>query len=461
LNDELGLPAMFQNCGSQYHSASLCSRRDLLRLGALSIGGIGGLGLGDVLRLKAAGTSRRSVRSVIFICLPGGPSHLETYDLKPEAPLEYRGEFRPIPTNVAGFDICEHMPLQARIADKLALVRTLQFVEPMQHELEEVFTGYPKSEKRPSFGSVISKFRGTDGRMPSYVSLEYAERVVSYESPQYLGMAHRPLNIAGNDFVHNLTMAYGINRNRFDERRALLATFDDYRRHLDATRDTLPVDPFTSQALDLVSSGRARDAFDLSREDPKLRERYGKADDKFIYIGQEANSVWDSQKFLLALRLAEAGVPVITLRMGLWDHHGNVVSSAGSTIWSGMKTMLPLMDRSIAMLVSDLHDRGLDKEVAVVVWGEFGRTPKISQNGRDHWPEASFALFSGGGMPTGQCIGQTDAKGERSASRPLGPKNVLGTIYHLMGIDPDQKVPDFSGRPQYLLDDGKPIAELV
>jgi hypothetical protein len=455
------LTTMFLNCGSQHHSTNPFSRRDFLRIGALSIGGIGGLGLADVLRLKAAGTTKGSVRSVIFVCLPGGPSHLETYDLKPEAPLDYRGDFRPIPTNVAGFDICEHMPLQTRIADKLALVRSVQFVEPLQHELEEVFTGYPKSEKRPSFGSVISKFRGTDGRMPSYVSLEYAERVVSYESPQYLGMAHRPLNIAGNDFVHNLTMAYGINSARFDDRRALLTTFDDYRERLDAARNRLQADPFTDQALDLVSSGRARDAFDLSREDPKLRERYGNADDKFIYIGQEANSVWDSQKFLLALRLAEAGVPVITLRAGLWDHHGNVVSSVGSTIWSGMKTMLPLMDRSISMLVTDLHARGLDKEVAVVVWGEFGRTPKISQNGRDHWPETSFALFAGGGMKTGQIIGQTDAKGAQPVSRPLGPKNVLATIYHLLGIDAEQKVPDFNGRPQYLLDDCRPIAELV
>ena len=458
---------MFRNCGSRRHSASLFGRRDFLRIGGLSIGGIGGLGLADLLRLKAAATTSGarpttgSIRSVIMVCLPGGPSHLETYDLKPSAPLDYRGEFRPIPTNVTGLDICEHMPLQTSIADKLAVVRTVQFVEPMQHELEEVFTGYPKSEKRPSFGSVISKFRGTDGTMPSYVSLEYAEGLVSYESPQYLGMAHRPLNIAGNDFVHNLRMAQGINKTRFDERRELLATFDDYRRNLDAARDKFTADPFTNQALDLVSSGRARDAFDLSKEDPKLRERYGKSDDKFIYIGREANSIWDSQKFLLALRLAEAGVPVITLRAGLWDHHGNVVSGAGSTIWSGMKTMLPLMDRSISTLVSDLHARGLDKEVAVLIWGEFGRTPKISQSGRDHWPETSFALFAGGGLKTGQIVGATDSKGERPVTRPLGPKNVLATIYHLMGIDAEQKVPDFSGRPQYLLDDGQPIAELL
>ncbi|MBS0261180.1 MAG: DUF1501 domain-containing protein [Planctomycetes bacterium] len=452
---------MFRNCGSHPNSASPLSRRDFLRIGGLSIGGLGGLGLPDLLRLQAAGTARQQVRSVIMICLPGGPSHLETYDLKPDAPLDYRGEFRPIATNVPGFDICEHMPLQTRIADKLALVRTVQFVEPMQHELEEVFTGYPKSAKRPSFGSVISKFRGTDGRMPSYVSLEYAEGLVSYESPQYLGMEHRPLNIAGNDFVHNLSMSYGINRTRFDDRRALLATFDDYRRAVDATRDRLMPDPFTNRALDLVSSGRARDAFDLSREDPKLRDRYGKSDDKFIYIGQEANSVWDSQKFLLALRLAEAGVPVITLRAGLWDHHGNVVTSAGSTIWSGMQTMLPLLDRSIAMLVGDLHDRGLDQEVAVLVWGEFGRTPKISQNGRDHWPETSFALFAGGGLKTGQIVGQTDPRGERPTNRPVGPKNVLATLYRLLGIDPEQKVTDFNGRPQYLLDDSRPITELL
>ncbi len=452
---------MFETCGARQHSFNHLSRRDLLRLGGLSIGGIGGLGVSDVLRLRAESATKSAIKSVIFVCLPGGPSHLETYDLKPEAPSDYRGEFRPISTNLPGWDICEHMPLQATIADKLSLVRSLQFVEPMQHELEEVFTGYPKSFQRPSFGSVVSKFRGTDGSLPSYVSLEYAEGVVGYESPQYLGMAHRPLNVAGNAFVHNLSLAYGVNRSRFDERRALLNTFDEFRKTLDTKRDSLPADPFMNQALDMVSSAKARDAFDLTREDPKLRERYGKSDDKFIYIGQTADSVWDSQKFLLARRLAEAGVPVITLRVGLWDHHGNVVSSVGSTIWSGMKTMLPLMDRSIYSLVNDLHDRGLDKEIAVVVWGEFGRTPKISQNGRDHWPDASFALFAGGGMQMGQVIGATDGKGERPVSRSLGPKNVLGTIYHLLGIDPSQTVPDFAGRPQILLDDCRPIDGLV
>lgn len=452
---------MFQLCDSPRHRQQAVNRRDLLKLGGLSLGGLGGLGLGDLLRLRAESAHKSTIKSVIFVCLPGGPSHLETYDMKPDASTDYRGEFRPIASNVPGFDLCEHMPLQATIADKLSLVRSLQFVEPMQHELEEVFTGYPKSFARPSWGSVVSKYRGTDGTLPAYVSLEYAEAVVGYESPQYLGMAHRPLNVAGNSFVHNLSLAYGINRQRFEERRALLQTFDDYRRNLDAVRDQLPADPFMNQALDMVSSAKAREAFDLSREDPKLRERYGKADDKFIYVGQVADSVWDSQKFLLARRLAEAGVPAITLRAGLWDHHGNVVSGFGGTIWSGMKTMLPLMDRSIAMLVNDLHDRGLDREIAVVVWGEFGRTPKISQNGRDHWPDASFALFAGGGMRMGQVIGATDPKGERPIHRPLGPKNVLGTIYHLLGIDPTQAVPDFAGRPQILLDDGRPIDELL
>src|SRR4051812_28924621 len=173
-----------------------------------------------------------------MICLPGGPSHLDTYDMKPAAPADYRGEFRPIRTNVPGFDICEHMPLQAKIADKLAVVRTVQFVEPMQHELEEVFTGFPKSAKRPSFGSVISRFRGSDSKLPSYVSLEYSEGTVSYESPQYLGAAHRPLHVSGTTGVRNLSLAYGVSRTQLDERRGLLSSLDSYRRDADVNRES-------------------------------------------------------------------------------------------------------------------------------------------------------------------------------------------------------------------------------
>jgi hypothetical protein len=442
--------------GDKHSFCDRVTRRDFLRVGAF---GLGGLTLADVLRLRAE-TPTVKPRAVIMVCLAGGPSHLETYDMKPNASEDYRGEFKPIRTNLPGFDICEYMPLQAKIADKLSLVRTVQFVEPMQHELEEVYTGFPKAGRRPSFGSVVSRFCGKHRELPSYVSLEYSEGTVSYESPQYLGAAHRPLHVSGTAGVRNLSLAYGVSRARLDDRRGLLEAFDGYRRAVDVRRESQDMDAYTARALDIVTSARARDAFDLSREPDKVRARYGKSDDKFIYVGKEANSVWDSQKFLLARRLVEAGVSVVTLRAGLWDHHGNVVTGFGSTIWSGMKTALPLLDRSIYALITDLHDRGLDKEVAVLVWGEFGRTPKISQAGRDHWPETGFALF-GGAVKTGQVIGETDSHGERPKSRPLTAQNVIGTLYHLLGIDPKQTVPDFDGRPQYLLENGEPIEELV
>ncbi len=450
--------------GRKHRCCDNISRRDFLQVGAL---GLGGMTLADVLRLRAVaqgtGSQEKPVtpRSVIMICLAGGPSHLDMYDLKPDAPSDYRGEFQPIRSNIPGFDICEHMPLQAQIADKLALVRTVQFVEPMQHELEEVYTGFIKSAKRPTFGSIVSRFRHADSTLPPYVSLEYSQGVTSYENPQYAGATHSPLHIAGGDGVRNLGLFNGISRTRFDDRRGLLNSFDDARREVDACRDRLDLDAFTHQAFDIISSPKARDAFDLSKESPETLARYGKRDDKYIYVGQTADSVWDSQKFLLARRLVEAGVPVVTMRMGIWDHHGNVIQQVGGkSIWHSLKSVLPLLDRSIHTLVTDLHERGLDKEVLVLVWGEFGRTPRISLSGRDHWPDASFALFAGA-VPGGQVIGQTDPHGERPLTRAVGAQNVLGTIYHALGVDYTQKLNDFSGRPMQLLDDGQPIAELV
>ena len=396
-----------------------------------------------------------------MVCLAGGPSHMEMYDMKPDAPADYRGEFRPIKTNVSGFDICEHMPRQTKIADKLALVRTVQFVEPMQHELEEVYSGFPIAQHRPSFGSVISKFRGGDPKLPSYVSLEYGTATRSYESPQYLGAAHRPLQIAGTEGVRNLSLHRSVTPAKLDDRRDLLKSFDTMRREADARRAGADMDAYTARALDLITSPKARDAFDLTCEPQKIRDKYGETRyDKYIYVGTKADSQWDTHSFLQARRLVEAGVPVVTLRAGLWDHHGNVVTGAGSTIFSGMKTMLPLLDRGIHALVTDLHDRGLDKEVLVLVWGEFGRTPKISQAGRDHWPDTGFALFAGA-VKAGQVVGETDSRGQRPKTRALNAQNVLGTVYHTLGIDWKQKVPDFSGRPIQLLDDGDPITELV
>ncbi len=444
--------------GSSHRFCDGIARRDFLRIGAL---GLGGLTLPDILRLRAeANPGASSPRAVIMVCLAGGPSHMDMYDLKPDAPSDFRGEFRPIKTNVPGFDICEHMPLQTRIADKLALVRTVQFVEPMQHELEEVYTGFPKSARRPSFGSVISRFRGGDPKLPSYVSLEYNTGTSSYESPQYLGAAHRPLQLVGTAGVQNLSLSRAVTPAKLEDRKELLQSFDTLRRDLDTKHESADMEAFTARALDMITSPKARDAFNLEKEPEKVRARYGNKDDKYIYVGTKPDTLWNGQQFLVARRLVEAGVPVVTLRAGLWDHHGNVVSSQNGTIFLSLKTALPLLDRSIYALVSDLHERGLDKEVLVLVWGEFGRTPKITQNGRDHWPDTGFALFAGA-VRTGQVIGETDSRGERPKNRGMGPQNILGTVYSVLGIDSKQKVPDFTGRPMQLLDDGEPIPELV
>src|SRR5262245_55662356 len=215
------------------------NRRDFLRLGA---SGLGGLSLPEVLRLRAQAGTNKSPKSVIMVCLAGGPSHIDMYDLKPDAPTDIRGEFKPIQSNVPGFDICEHMPLQAKIADKMALVRTLQFVEPMQHELEEVYSGYIKAQARPSFGSIISKFRPGHPEVPSYVSLDYNTGTAAYESPQYMGAAHRPLQVAGNAGVRNLSLPNNVNRAKLDDRRGLLQAFDTYSRDLDRLRESQDMD---------------------------------------------------------------------------------------------------------------------------------------------------------------------------------------------------------------------------
>jgi hypothetical protein len=435
------------------------NRRDFLRAGAL---GLSGLTLADVLRLRAEGGSQSPARSVIMICLAGGPSHIDMYDLKPNASSEYRGDFKPIKSNVSGFDICELFPKQAQIADKLALVRTVQFVEPMQHELEECYTGFPKAEKRPVFGSIISRFRdGGDARIPRYVSLDqYYGNHAELENPRYVGAAHRPF-LYGSEGVKNLSLSPKLTRARLDDRKGLRNAFDTLRRDLDTREDMGAIDAFSAQALEMITSPRARQAFDLSREPDRVRERYGSKSDKYTYGNDpKPTNPWPGDKFLLARRLVEAGVSVVTMRIGTWDYHGK--TSGTGNIFVGLRTQLPLLDRSIHALVSDLHDRGLDKEVAVLVWGEFGRTPRLNKvEGRDHWPDAGFALFAGGGLRTGQVVGETDSKAERPRSRAVGAQNVLGTLYHILGINPEQTLPDFTGRPRCLLDNGEPIAELV
>ncbi|MDB5309885.1 MAG: hypothetical protein JWO38_4087 [Gemmataceae bacterium] len=446
--------------GRKHRTCDGVSRRDFLRAGAI---GLGGLTLADVFRLRAAAGDPQtsSPRAVIMVCLAGGPSHIDMYDLKPNATEEVRGVFRPIKTTVPGFEISEVFPLQAKIADKLAVVRTVQWQEPMQHELQEVYTGFSKAAKRPAFGAVVSKLQtGRDDRMPAYVSLDqYSADHAVVESPQYAGAAHRAF-LYGSEGVKNLGLQRGMTAAKLTDRTALLTQLDTLRKDVDTRGEFAGMDAFTARARDMILSPKARAAFDLSTESPRTRDHYG-IGGKYIYGNDPVPTLgWPADKFLLARRLVEAGVSVVTVRVGTWDYHGK--TSGTGNIFTGLRSQLPLLDRSVYALVTDLHDRGLDKDVAVLVWGEFGRTPKVNNvEGRDHWPAAGFALFAGGGWKTGQVIGETDARAAEPKTRPLGPQNVLATVYTALGIDPAQTLPDFTGRPIPLLDDPKPIAELV
>jgi hypothetical protein len=410
------------------------SRRNFLRIGALGAG----LTLADVLRLRALGgtTAATKNKAAIMIYLPGGPSHMDMYDLKPDAPKEFRGEFNPIKTNVAGVQICEHMPLQAKMWDKLACIRSIISVE--EHSDSLVMTGYSENTNRtaghPSLGAVVSKLRSTaNNPVPAFVSLRGKSRG---SEPGYLGISHRPFT-PGGPGLQNLRLPGGVDATRQDQRRNLLDSFDDVRREIDASGTMAGLDSFASKAFDMVASGTVRNALDLQKEDAKVRERY-----KGV------------EQFLTARRLVEAGVGCVTLAIGGWDTHGQNFQT--------LKRQLPQVDRGLANLIQDLHDRGLDKDVVTIMWGEFGRTPKVNMGaGRDHWAPAMSAFIAGGGLKMGQAVGATTAKGERPKDRPYTASQVLSTVYRAIGIDPALTFPNGAGRPMYILDDREPVVELL
>ncbi|HXG09781.1 MAG TPA: DUF1501 domain-containing protein [Gemmataceae bacterium] len=436
------------------------SRRDFLRIGAL---GFGGLTLADLLRSRAQGAVRSEAahKSVIMIYLPGGPSHIDMYDLKPDAPAEYRGEFKPIRTNVPGIDLCELMPRQATIADKFSILRGLQ--TRGNHDPTELLTGIPAAAsgfigpvRRPAFGCVVSKLRGGGGAMPPYVSVSDHRLLSAYDDPEdpaYLGPAHRPFSAVG-PIMKNLTRPPEITLERLEERVALLRTFDALQKEMDnAQRSLEGMDSYQKRALEMIVSTRVRDALDLSREPDRLREQYGVA----------------GTDLLRARRLVEAGVSVVSVAArfpvrlgggindpGGWDTHGHNFKL--------LRAKLPIYDQAVFALLSDLHARGLDRDVAVVIWGEFGRTPRIGDvtpDGRGHWPAAGCALMAGGGLRMGQIVGATDGRAENPRGRPFTPQDVLATLYYVLGIDRATTLPDFTGRPQHLLDRGEKITELI
>lgn len=426
-------------------------RRDFLQIGAL---GLGGLTLADLLRLQALGNprpdaARARAKSVIMIWLYGGPSHIDMVDMKPDAPAEYRGEFKPIQTNVPGLDICELLPLQAKIADKFAIVRNMKFQNFRQddHSRIELQTGFFTG--RPSIGSIVSRLRrdaGLPDALPPYVSLTHrapdanaAESERMAEDPSYAGVAHAPFTPMGAG-GNNLQLSAQVTRERLADRQSLLQAFDHARQEVDA--NMAGYDAFTARALELIVTPKARAALDVAQEADKLRGRYGE----------------HAQYLLMARRLVEAGVSVVTVKWAnslIWDTHGGNFKT--------LRQLLPVYDQGVTALIEDIHERGLDRDVMVVVGGEMGRTPKVNGSaGRDHWTNAGFTLLAGGGLSTGQVIGATTARGETPKGQAYTPQNVLATIYRHLGIDPARtQLPDLSGRPRDLLDDPRPVQELL
>jgi hypothetical protein len=440
------------------------SRRAFLQVGALALGGAS---ITDVL---AARTDRTDT-SVILLYLHGGPSQLETYDLKPNAPVEYRSVFRPIPTNVPGMDICELFPLQSKLADKFSIVRSLQHDVGIHSDGGIIVltgkrptvldpTSQSKSE-HPDFGSVTSRVRGLGSdAMPPYVAIP---RQMYMTRPAYLGAEHAAFEVgdpsAAGYVPPVLKLAAGRDGKSLSDRRRLLEEFDRYRRDLDADGQLESSDRFRDLAFQMLTSSRMAQAFDLTKESDALRDRYGR-------------HLW-GQGCLLARRLAEAGSAVISLYIDTpksgteftnWDDH---IMNAGRPghFAKYMETRLPYMDQALSALIEDIYARSLDQNMLVVVVGEFGRTPRLSKNangtGRDHWPQAYSALISGGGLRMGQVIGATNSKAEFPTDRPYSPQDLLATVYRHLGVDPTRTFVDHAGRPIAILGQGEPIRELV
>jgi hypothetical protein len=456
-------------------------RRDLLRVGSLALGG---LGLADLLQLRATASTGvdRSDTAVIFVWLPGGPPHLETYDMKPEAPAEYRGIFRPIKTVVEGLEVCELLPKQAQVADRFNIIRSIS------HDFADHGGGHKRfltgripqtptgtENDAPAVGSIVARQREHIQRgVPNYVAATDGGRggvdVFAFGAA-YLGQAYTPFTVAGNpnkaDFqIHDLSVAPSMER-RLDDRAQLLAALDRLRRDIDASGAMASMDQFNRKALELLTGPEARKAFDLSQEDPRVRDMYG----RHPY----------GQRCLMARRLIEAGSSFVTVVLENpasehcdmprnavynWDSH-----AVNCHIFEDARFRFPFYDQAIAALVEDLYARGLDQRVLLVVTGEFGRTPRIEtsigtqtgtmQPGRDHWPAAMSILVAGGGMRTGQIIGSTTAKGEVPKDRPLTPNDLWATVYRHLGIDYEQSYLDHSGRPMPILPFGEPIRELL
>ena len=430
------------------------SRRDFLSVGG-SIAG--GLSLSSLLQAEAQQGVAGSHKSLINIFLPGGPPHQDLWDLKPDAPDGIRGEFKPINTNVPGIQITEQMPRLAKMMDKCTIIRSLADCDG-RHDAFQCLTGRNSKQQPPggwpSLGSVVSRLQGAaNPAMPPFVGL--APKMGHMEwartgDPGFLGVAHAPFQPNRGGGTEDMSLN-GITLDRLRDRKSLLGSFDNLRRDLDATGLMGGVDVFNEQALNVLTSPKLLHALDLSREDPRIVERYGKGENR----NRDDGGPRLPEHFLAARRLVEAGARVVTLAFSRWDYHNDNFKQ--------LREDLPLLDSGLTALITDLHERGMDKDVSVVVWGEFGRTPIINnKGGRDHWPRVASAMLACGGMRHGQVVGATDKHAGEATDRPVAFGEVFATLYKQMGIDVTKAtLTDLTGRPQYLVDGHLPMAELV
>jgi hypothetical protein len=427
------------------------ARRSFLRIGGLALGG---LGLVDLLRAEETAGKRRSQKAVIMVYLSGGLSHHDSFDMKPAAPTEVRGEFKPIATNLPGVQICELLPKTAAMLDKFALIRSIVGLRD-EHSSYQTLTGYlmndARRDGRPHVGSAIARVQGSaDGTVPPFVDLFPTMQHRPYNSPGpgMLGHTFAGVRADGEDVANMKPRSITLETLR--GRRQLLDRFDRWRSAVDSV-EVAQMDTAYQRAFDVLTSSKLVDAMDVEREDAAVRDRYGRGSSKHQGDGAP---LWNDQ-LLMARRLVEAGVRCVTVAYGFWDTHGGN--------FSHLRQNLPQFDQGISALVDDLHQRGLDRDVTVLVWGEFGRTPKINaQAGRDHWPAVNGALFAGGGLRTGQVIGSTDKLGAYAVARPVHFQDVLATAYRALGIDPHMFVKDMTDRPVSLLPStAQPIGELI
>jgi len=433
------------------------SRRSFLKIGGFALGAVGGLSLPDILRAQAQSGQGLSHKAVINIFLGGGPPHQDMWEIKTEAPKEIRGPFKPIATSVPDVQIGECFPKIAANFEKFIAIRSV-IGNSGGHDGYQCLSGWPRGESRsiggrPSIGSVLSKLYGpTDPGVPPHVGLAAKTSHTPWSeagSPGFLGAAYQPFKPDGQGMAD--LKLNGIKLERLQDRKSLLKGLDGLRRDVDASGMLKGMDAFTEAAFGVLTSSKLVDALDISKESAETRARYG---DGKPYQFQYDGAPTVNDHILMARRLVEAGVRSVSLSYGRWDSHGN---NEGLVRHHG-----PRLDQGVNALVNDLHERGLDKDVTVVVWGEFGRTPRINKGaGRDHWPRVNSALLAGGGMQTGQAIGATNRLGEYATKRPIHLQQVVATIYRNMGIDPmNTKLVDPTGRPQLLVNHCDEISEI-